>query len=313
MKIAKIITHYLKSNRRLIVPQLGAFIVKSPEEVIFSEMLKRDDGVLRSLLVEEGLSELEAAGAIDRFIFELKHGIEGGAVYQLPGLGLFSRDGGIIIFRFYPSLGEEPEPAEESAASAPTEPTMPAPEEPAATPQPAESTPAELKAEPQTAQQDSQYMGLQESSEAKEQTSASGQQQEQDQEQQQEQAHPQIDSQSASLKIKSIFGEHPTQQGSSSHPRHADPSIKGLKYGSEKASEGFSYSSRSRRPDTFIILALAAIILAVGAMVYAYLRERSNEQTEQEYIEQMVSSIDSQAVTAETTTTDATVGENIEQ
>ena len=60
---------YLESHRRLVVPQLGTFIVKEPgRSVVFSELLKRDDGVLRGLLRAEGMGELEAAGEIDRFI-----------------------------------------------------------------------------------------------------------------------------------------------------------------------------------------------------------------------------------------------------
>lgn len=64
-----VIAQYLRSHRRLIIPQMGAFIVKEPgQSVLFSELLKRDDGVLRSLLVAAGSSELEAGGEIDRFV-----------------------------------------------------------------------------------------------------------------------------------------------------------------------------------------------------------------------------------------------------
>lgn len=51
------------------MPQLGTFIVKVPEGgVVFSELLRRDDGILRGLLVQQGgMNDLEAAGAIDRF------------------------------------------------------------------------------------------------------------------------------------------------------------------------------------------------------------------------------------------------------
>ncbi|MDE5624369.1 MAG: hypothetical protein K2I62_07160, partial [Alistipes sp.] len=66
-----VIAQYLRSHRRLSIPQMGAFIVKEPgRSVLFSELLKRDDGVLRSLLVAGGVSELEAGGEIDRFVFE---------------------------------------------------------------------------------------------------------------------------------------------------------------------------------------------------------------------------------------------------
>ena len=65
------ISQYLESHKRLVVPQLGTFIVKEPGvSIVFSELLKRDDGTLRRLLIGGGLSELEAAGEIDRFVFE---------------------------------------------------------------------------------------------------------------------------------------------------------------------------------------------------------------------------------------------------
>ena len=67
-----VITQYLETHKRLVIPQLGAFIVKEPgRAVLFSELLKRDDGVLRGLLCARGLNELEAAGEIDRFVFEV--------------------------------------------------------------------------------------------------------------------------------------------------------------------------------------------------------------------------------------------------
>lgn len=46
------------------MPQLGTFIVKVPEGgVVFSELLRRDDGILRGLLVQQGgMNDLEAAG-----------------------------------------------------------------------------------------------------------------------------------------------------------------------------------------------------------------------------------------------------------
>ena len=46
-----LIAEFLRTHKRLVVPQLGAFIVKAPGgEILFSELFKRDDGVLRGLL-----------------------------------------------------------------------------------------------------------------------------------------------------------------------------------------------------------------------------------------------------------------------
>lgn len=68
---------------------MGAFIVKEPgSSILFSELLKRDDGVLRSLLTAQGMSELEAGGEVDRFVFEVRHAIGQGEEYPLEGLGV---------------------------------------------------------------------------------------------------------------------------------------------------------------------------------------------------------------------------------
>ena len=86
-----LIAEFLRTHKRLVVPQLGAFIVKAPGgEILFSELFKRDDGVLRGLLTAAGASEIEAAGAIDRLIFDLRHAVQHGGVYLVAGLGTFS-------------------------------------------------------------------------------------------------------------------------------------------------------------------------------------------------------------------------------
>ena len=49
--LVQTISQYLGSHKRLVVPQLGTFIVKEPGvSIVFSELLKRDDGVLCGLL-----------------------------------------------------------------------------------------------------------------------------------------------------------------------------------------------------------------------------------------------------------------------
>lgn len=107
---------YLESHKRLVVPQLGTFIVKEPgRSVLFSELLKRDDGVLRGLLRDEGLGELEAAGEIDRFVFEVRHAVEHGREYLLEGFGVMKPGpNGTIAFVFEPR--PEPQRAEEKPA-----------------------------------------------------------------------------------------------------------------------------------------------------------------------------------------------------
>ena len=112
--LIRTISQYLESHKRLVVPQLGTFIVKEPGvSIVFSELLKRDDGVLRGLLREEGAGDLEAAGEIDRFVFEVRHAVEHGQEFRLDGFGvLLPGPNGTIAFAY------EPQPAEPAAPDA---------------------------------------------------------------------------------------------------------------------------------------------------------------------------------------------------
>lgn len=90
--IIKIISKYLESNKRLVIPNLGTFIVKEEgHKVLFSNLMKTDDGVLRKLLIEHGVSELEAAGTIDRFVFEVNFRLDRDGVCGLDRFGALKR------------------------------------------------------------------------------------------------------------------------------------------------------------------------------------------------------------------------------
>ena len=98
--LINIVTEHLKHHKRLVVPRLGAFLVKPDgRTVVFSEMLRNDDGVLHGLLTAAGLSELEADGLIDRMACDIRHAAASGKEYALDGLGTFSAgDNGTIRF-----------------------------------------------------------------------------------------------------------------------------------------------------------------------------------------------------------------------
>ena len=108
-----ILTSYLASNKRLVVPQLGAFLVKEPgKTILFSELMKRDDGVLRGLLCATGMGEIEASGCIDRFVYEVRRAVEEGRSYPMPGFGeMRPGPNGTIAFVY-----EQTVPVVESAA-----------------------------------------------------------------------------------------------------------------------------------------------------------------------------------------------------
>ncbi|MBQ5395964.1 MAG: hypothetical protein IIU59_03690, partial [Alistipes sp.] len=137
--IVEIISKYLETNKRLVVPNLGAFIVKEAgRTVLFSNLIKGDDGVLRSLLISSGVSELEAAAAIDRFVFEVNFRLESRGECMLSGFGeLRNGVNGTIAFTFSPSVkGENLDGniAAQKPAVAEQEPMQSAPQP---TPQPA--------------------------------------------------------------------------------------------------------------------------------------------------------------------------------
>lgn len=140
MDVTDVIANYLRDNhRRLVVPAFGAFVVKESGDVLFSELLKTDDGVLRGLLAAGGLSELECAGLIDRFIFDVRNALSEKGRFDMGGFGglAVGADGEI---RFVPP------------AAAPTEKTVGKPAVPKAS-QPAKtvvSKPDTFRAETQS-------------------------------------------------------------------------------------------------------------------------------------------------------------------
>lgn len=107
--IVELISKYLESNKRLVVPNLGAFIVKEAGRVVlFSNLIKGDDGVLRSLLVEAGVSELETAAALDRFVFEVNFRLESTGECLLDGFGVLkSGVNGTLSFVYQPAAKGE--------------------------------------------------------------------------------------------------------------------------------------------------------------------------------------------------------------
>lgn len=121
MKISTVliytISQYLAAHKRIVVPQLGTFIVKDPgRSILFSELLRRDDGVLRGLLCGNGVNELEAAGEIDRFVFEVRHAVEHGREYRMEGFGVLKPGpNGTIAFVYEPAAAERRQGAADAA------------------------------------------------------------------------------------------------------------------------------------------------------------------------------------------------------
>ena len=116
--LTSILAECLQSHRRLVVPGLGAFIVKDPGRcVVFTELLKRDDGILRASLLGRGMDEAAAAGLVDRFVADVHQAVGRGDEVCVPGLGRLGPGAhGTVAFVFDPECGS----SQSSRADAPT-------------------------------------------------------------------------------------------------------------------------------------------------------------------------------------------------
>lgn len=221
INVKEYIAAYLRTHKRLVIPQLGAFIVKTPgREVLFSELFKRDDGILRALLTDGGTGEIEAAGAIDRLVFDLRHAVQNGGEYVIDGLGAFKGgDNGALSFVYDPTAGLSP-----MQTAAPT------------------SAPP----------------------------------------------HPTASSSAASGGTGSPADD---RIGRRREARYGpDPCVKGLTYGRPvKTTDPYTLTGNkpARRVDKFIVVAVIAALLAIGAIVYGYLLESRTEKERMIYPEEL--------------------------
>ncbi|WP_418983563.1 hypothetical protein [Alistipes sp.] len=265
-----ILSKYLLSHKRLVVPQLGAFLVKEPGvSVLFSELLKRDDGVLRGLLREEGLGELEAAGEIDRFVFEVRHAVEHGKPCELEGFGVFSPGpNATIAFEYRPAPEVPPQNAADVFQTFP-EGSM-------------EQSVADHAAT-QSAATSGQSAATSGSSETTSGPSAST-------------AGPSEESAAAASKnpngrsairpdkvaeaVETAFADPRVSPSVKMNP---EPYVRGLKYGKpHKTTDAYRYVDRPprRRFDRFLWLAILAAGLAVAAIAFGYWHEMQERKAE---------------------------------
>ena len=107
--VLEVIAEHLQTNRRLVVPNFGAFVVKESGERLFSDLLRTDDGVLTSLLRNKGLTEMETAVVTDRFIFEVRHELEQYGYCRLGEVGTLRVEPTNKVIKLYPPVyGEMP-------------------------------------------------------------------------------------------------------------------------------------------------------------------------------------------------------------
>jgi len=91
----KYIVELLKTTNRIIIPELGAFITKKdePENIVFNEFLKFNDGVFVDHVAEkEGIENDKALEMTGGFVKEIFEKLEKGNIHVIEGLGEFRKD-----------------------------------------------------------------------------------------------------------------------------------------------------------------------------------------------------------------------------
>jgi nucleoid DNA-binding protein len=91
----KYIISLLDLNSRVIVPELGAFIIRQndPKELLFNDLLSFDDGVLTDYIMQEDkLSKSEAKNRIRQFTETIQQSLEADKTYNLKKLGILKMD-----------------------------------------------------------------------------------------------------------------------------------------------------------------------------------------------------------------------------
>lgn len=121
--INQIITQYLTSNKRLVIPEFGAFIRKDTGDTVFVEFLKKDDHVFTGLITDAySVDETEARLITEQFVEEVKKSVARTGMYIIGNLGILRRDAnGIYELNYDPSIEHtskySPEPETAQASS----------------------------------------------------------------------------------------------------------------------------------------------------------------------------------------------------
>ena len=248
--IIELISKYLQTNKRLVVPKLGAFIVKeATQSILFSNLIKGDDGVLRGLLVSEGVLEIEAAATIDRFVFEVKDRLEKDGKCSLKGFGeLRTGANGTLAFVYNPAIGGDV--LDGNIDSRVAEAT------PIATPSAAKPQP---KQEPTPVEEDVQNEVVP--------------------------RKPQV---KAEQRVDAVQPATSRKSDAERRPRSQEEYVKGLRYGKGRkvvtGREGAT-SRKSSKGDIIIKVAIAAAVVAILALCYGFWNDWRQSRMDEPYID----------------------------
>lgn len=112
-KISAIIEAYLQRENRLIIPNVGTLLKrKESGEIVFVEMLKKNDGKLEALVAAQfGVAAEEAAAIVEGYVEEIGRQITASRKFIIDGVGvLLVGANGALDFAFNPFSHTIPEP-----------------------------------------------------------------------------------------------------------------------------------------------------------------------------------------------------------
>lgn len=91
--ISRIVNKLLKTEKRITIPALGSFMKRNDGVIVFTDMLKDDDGVLaRHVAAQMFVSTKEAQEDISKFTEQVNRNLRERGVAELSDLGLLTRN-----------------------------------------------------------------------------------------------------------------------------------------------------------------------------------------------------------------------------
>lgn len=106
--INKLLITCLQRNKRLIIPELGAFIRKNIDGVgvilVFVPFLKKDDGVLLSAIESwAGIEADDAMEILKEYVSQIKNSLDTRGQYVIEGVGVLKYDANRVIYLAKPN------------------------------------------------------------------------------------------------------------------------------------------------------------------------------------------------------------------
>ena len=291
--IVEIIAKYLESNKRLVVPNLGAFIVKVPREtILFSNLIKSDDGVLRAQLAQRGMSELDAAALIDRFVFEVNYRLEHSGVCALADFGVLrAAQNGTVAFTYDTSAKGDVLDGDADDKMAKHIAEITSVIVPVIDHEPEPTTEPEEEAEDDEVTID--LVPRMEAEPTKEEPKEEPKEEVKEEPQRQEPA-----------KVVYAQEREDKRRDEKRHRREQNDYVKGLRYGKGRkvvtGREGAT-SRKSSKGSVIIVIAILAALIAMGALAYGLYNDWQNQQYLYEglYDEPTTDMVEEPATTAE--------------